>query len=96
MSDATAAYATDALLVTAPTEQFSFEMVALLEAVDFEYEHWARIIGLDPDHQVTEDVYALALREWADLATDIGWRTWKSMMDPLVDHWRDLLRERAG
>jgi len=96
MSEHTAAVAIDTMLVTdMPSEDLGMEMYGLLDAVEFEYERWCRIVGMDPDDPISEDVFDTARNNFARTWVLMGEKPFLATIIPLAQKWRRLLGERG-
>lgn len=97
MSIKTAQYAVDTQIVTQDDDaELGYEMLALLEAVDFDYEQWCMAVMLDPDSQQSNDVYDLVLHRYADVWKTTGNVEFGRLMKERVAHWEEIVHGRSG
>ncbi len=96
MSEKTAAFALDTLLATEhPDEDLGFEMCGLVEAIGFDYERWCRIVRLDPDEELTEELYDITRNNWCKIALSFGTDVEaEKALGPYRDKWVGILHER--
>lgn len=95
MGERTAAAAIDTLLaIDAPDDQLGTEAMGLIEAIDFDYERWCRVIGMDPDNEESERVFDVTRYRYLDLWTEMGEKEFGEMVTPIVEKWRRLLGGR--
>jgi hypothetical protein len=95
VSEHTAAAALDSMLITGmPDEEFGWEMLGLLEACDFDYELWCRVMGTEPDSQVSESAYARTHADWARAWIREG-DMFHVKLEPIVAKWRRLLGQKV-
>lgn len=96
MSDFTASVAVDTTLITqTDTVELGFDMLALMEAVDFEYERFCRILGMDPDDDATADLFYLTHQSYVQIWKQLGDRDWDKAMDEYRSKWRRLVGTRG-
>ena len=96
MSEHTAAAAVDSMIaVDLDDDDFGWEMFALLEAVDFEYERWCRIMGFDPDSKSVISRWEDLMWRWADTWKEIGTEEFNRMTAERVAKWRRLIDRKV-
>lgn len=96
MSDWTAQAAVGSILQQELSDdELGWEMLALMEAVDFEYERWCRVLGMDPDDHGSDEFFREIHRSWAEAWTEQGDAEFDRQVTHRVRQWRSLLGERA-
>lgn len=96
MSEHTAAVAVDAMLITNPDDNdFGWEMLALMEAVDFDYERWCRVMGLDPDLDASFEHFSDIHARWAGTFWEMGEKPFIDAIKEKSDKWRGLLERKV-
>lgn len=91
MSEHTAAVALDTMLITGmDDEAFGWEMLGLIEACEFEYERWCRVMGVEPDDPVSESAFERVHADWAKtwLAEGVMFHV---KLNPIIEKWARLL-----
>jgi hypothetical protein len=96
MSERTAGFALDAMLAHNPNdEEFGFEMLALMEAVDFEYERWCRVMDLDPDEPASLMAYENVFYAYPEVWTELGEKAFHARITEAVAKWVHMLADKT-
>ena len=92
--DRTAQYAIDTMVAVEQNEtRWGLEMIALLEAVDFDYARFCDATDLDPADPESDTAWAQLHAAWAKLATQLGWERFDRVMGHRVEKWRRLTKK---
>lgn len=95
MSEITAQAKVSELLGMELTDaEMGWEMISLMEAIDFNYERWCRILDQDPDDQEVDDFAGEVHQAWADSWMQVGTEEFDRQTRKRVRAWRLLLGEQ--
>lgn len=96
MSEHTASVAVDSMIaVDMDDDEFGWEMFALAEAIDFDFERWCRIMGFDPDSTAIQERWNDLTWRWADTWKEIGNDAFGKMTDERVAKWRGIIDRKV-
>lgn len=79
------------LAIDISDEEFGYEMLTLLELVDFEYERWARVMGRDPDDPDTLRLYNRAFYAYPVVWNRMGEAAFDKLIAERAPKWRTML-----